>query len=75
MSQSLALEARNRYGAVKRHHPQDLELVAAAQRDLAAAKIEDFIQRTVDDAPPLTDEQRNRLAALLRPVAGGGDAA
>jgi hypothetical protein len=29
------------------------------------------IQKIVDTAPPLTDEQRVRLAALLRPEATG----
>lgn len=30
----------------------------------------DYIKRTVDAAPPLTDEQLQRLAAILRPPAG-----
>jgi hypothetical protein len=68
MSQSLALGARNRYGAVKRHHPNDLERIAAARRDLAAAKLEEYIQKTVSAAPPLTGEQTERLAGLLRQV-------
>lgn len=36
-----------------------------ATRDLAAAKIAQYIERVVADAPPLTDSQRSRLAALL----------
>lgn len=40
-------------------------------RDLKAARLEEYIRRTVDDAPALTNEQRDRLAALIR----GGDAA
>lgn len=39
-------------------------------RDYAAAKLADYIKRTVDAAPPLTPEQRARLALLLR---GGAD--
>lgn len=39
------------------------------QRDLAAQKIEDHIKAVVAAAPPLTDAQRDRLAALLQ---GGG---
>ena len=71
---SLALDARNRLGAIKRHHPNDTERLADARRDLAAAKLAEYIARTVDAAPPLTDDQRARLAALLRPVTavGGG---
>lgn len=38
---------------------------AAAVRDLAAANLEKYIQKVVSDAPPLTDEQREHLAALL----------
>jgi len=35
-------------------------------RDYAAAKLEDYIKRTVDAAPPLTNEQRERLVLALR---------
>lgn len=52
--------------AATRHHP---ERVDELRRDYAAAKLEDFVRRTVDAAPPLTDEQRARVARLLR---GGG---
>jgi hypothetical protein len=47
----------------------------AARRDYAAAKIEDYVRKVVDQAPPLTDEQRSRIAALLRPTGSGPDAA
>lgn len=40
------------------------------RRAYAAAKLEDYVRRVVDGAPPLTDEQRARIAILLR-----GDAA
>ena len=63
---SSAIAARNHYGAVKRHHPDKPELIADARRALAVAKLEDYIRRTVDAAPPLTDDQRDRLASLLR---------
>ena len=43
--------------------------IEVATRDLAAAKLEDYIRRTVEAAPPLTEDQRDRLALLLR---GGG---
>ncbi|MCP3422736.1 hypothetical protein [Nocardioides pinisoli] len=46
--------------------------VLDARRDYAAEKLAAYIQRTVDEAPPLTDEQRARLTHLLRPTAGGG---
>lgn len=47
---------------------RDPEAEAQARRELAEAKIADYIRRVVDAAPPLTDEQRTRLAELLRPV-------
>jgi hypothetical protein len=45
---------------------------ANARRDYAAAKIEDYVRRVVDSAPELTEDQRARIAALLR---GGDDLA
>lgn len=59
---------QGRLAAETRHRPQgnhdDL------RRDFAAAKLEDYISRVVAEAPPLTPEQRDRLALLLR--SGGG---
>jgi hypothetical protein len=51
--------------------PDDPELVDA-RRNLRAERLADYIRRTVDSAPPLSAEQRDRLALLLR---GGSDAA
>jgi hypothetical protein len=54
----------------------DETVAAECKRDLAAQRIEEFIKRTVDAAPPLTSEQRTRLAGILRGTpstsAGGG---
>jgi hypothetical protein len=47
--------------------PDDPEL-RDAKRDYAAARINDYILETLREAPPLSDEQRNALAELLRPV-------
>lgn len=47
----------------------DPELVDA-QRGLAAAKIGDYIEKILDVAPQLTEEQRTRLAELLKPARG-----
>jgi len=57
---------RARLAAHKRHHPDadDSDL----RRNLRAARLEDYIRKTVEAAPPLTDEQRWRLAALLQPT-------
>ena len=57
------LRARARLAVNTRHHPgrdhSDLK------RDLAAANLEAYIARVVAEAPPLTIEQRRRLAGLL----------
>lgn len=50
--------------ATTRHHPNDD--VTDLRRDLAAQQIEDYVRRVVDNAPPLTAEQRDRLALILR---------
>lgn len=60
--------------AKRRHNPTDPD-TADAQRDFRAERAEDYIRRLVDEAPPLTDEQRARLAALLAPAGGDQRAA
>ena len=45
---------------------------ARLDTEIRTARLADHIRSTVDDAPPLTVEQRDRLALLLR---GGPDAA
>jgi len=37
-----------------------------AARNTSAARIEDYVSRVVSEAPPLTEEQINRVAVLLR---------
>jgi len=56
-----------------RHRPDDAEAIATARRDLRAARLEDHVTKVLADAPPLTDEQRSRLSAILRGN-GAGDA-
>ncbi len=68
-----ALSERARLAAIKRHHPDRLDLAADAKRNLAAANLEAYIKRIVAEAPPLTEDQRSRLALLLGgPVDPGG---
>lgn len=52
--------------------PNDPDLINA-RRNLCAAKLEEYVARVVAEAPPLTEEQANRIASKLRPF--GGDAA
>lgn len=58
--------ARARVAGLTRHQGPDSPRTLEAQRDLRAARLEEHIRRTVDAAPPLTAEQRDRLAVLLR---------
>lgn len=51
--------------AGRSRHGHDPDSIAAAATDLKAAKLAQAIQRAADSAPPLTDEQRIRLASLL----------
>ncbi len=53
-------------GLTRRRAPDD-PVVLDALREVRAAAAEDYIRRLVDTAPPLTPEQRDRLAVLLRP--------
>lgn len=76
MALSETQRRRNKVAILTRHHPGSREL-AEARRELAAAKLENFVKKAVDAAPPLTDEQRERIAALLSSstVSGGPSSA
>ena len=62
---------RSKIAQAKRRDPNadTTELV----RQLKAERLADYIRQTVDAAPPLTPDQRDRLALLLR--GGANDAA
>lgn len=61
---------RARVASLTRSRAADDPDLIAARRNLKAARLEDFIRRTVEAAPPLTADQRDHLAVLLR---GGRD--
>jgi hypothetical protein len=65
---SNVLQARARKAVAVRQG--DAAAVETASRDLAAAKLEQYIERVVAAAPPLSEAQKTRLAAIFR----GGDA-
>lgn len=71
---SRALAARNRLAITARHHSDNPDRITEARRELAAAKIHDYVEKVLAQAPPLTDEQRTRLADLLRPIRNTGAA-
>ncbi len=54
--------------------PNDPELLDARRR-LAAAVLEQHVARVVSLAPPLTQEQKSRIASLLSGGGASGDAA
>ena len=68
-----SLSARGRLNAYKRHRAADDPAILEARRALKALQAENYVRRLVDEAPPLTPSQRDRLAVLLRP--SGGDQA
>lgn len=76
---ALTAEQRRRRAVIaarSRHNPDDPQ--TEARRDLRALTLEEYVRRMVDDWPPLSDEQRTRIAALLRPPAqadSGGEVA
>jgi hypothetical protein len=65
-----ARKRRARLGAAARHYPDQPERTEADRRVFKANAAERYVRQLVDDFPPLTVEQRARLAVLLL---GGGD--
>ncbi len=55
--------------AEQRHHPGTPRAAKAAEA-YRRARVEQRIRELVESAPPLSEEQRSRLAALLRPASG-----
>jgi hypothetical protein len=55
-----------------RRDPQDPDVIGA-RRELELSKLEDHVAKIIADWPELTSEQLDRVAALLRAGANGGD--
>ncbi len=65
---SLRTEQRARLAALTRHrYPNDPAVESAAQT-LALTGLEEHVQKVVSTFPSLSSDQRNRIAALLRPA-------
>lgn len=60
---------RQRVADVLTQHLKARDEAEAIER-YGSLKMRDHIQRIVDQAPPLSPEQRDRLALLLRPIGG-----
>lgn len=66
---------RARVAALSRDRASDDPDLIEARRALRAERLAAQIAAQVDAWPPLTPEQRDRLAGLLRPATVGGGAA
>lgn len=44
----------------------DHPAIAAKRAELRALKLEEHVQRVLSQSPPLTESQKDRIAALLR---------
>lgn len=62
---SRAQRARNSLGGAVRRKDSTPQQVEAARLELRAAVAERYIERLTAEQPPLSPEQRSRLAALL----------
>lgn len=60
---------RARVASLSRSRTADDPDLVEARRNLRYERLNDYIREVVDEAPPLTDQQRSKLAALL---VGGG---
>ncbi|MGP5522883.1 hypothetical protein ACTXM3_06235 [Glutamicibacter arilaitensis] len=60
---SEVLQARAALGVASRRG--DKGAIESARRDLAAAKLAAYVEKVVAEAPPLTDEQRARVSAIV----------
>ena len=66
------LSERARVAALTRDRaPDDPDLIDA-RRQLRYLRLHEHIDKILESAPPLTDEQRDALASLLAPVRRAG---
>lgn len=57
---------RAQVAALSRDREKDDPELVEARRDLCALSLTEHVQRVLSKAPPLTNEQRDNIAALLR---------
>lgn len=62
-----AAHHRAKIGALSRSRSNDDPELIEAKRGLIEAQAADYIERVLATAPPLTDDQKRRLAELFRP--------
>lgn len=61
---------RARIASLSRSRSADDPELADARQKLKATRLEAYVRKSISEAPALTEDQRNRIAALLRT---GGD--
>lgn len=71
MSKSWTSE-RARVASLSRSRPADDPELVEARQNLKALRLEEYVRKTVEQAPPLSDDQLQTIASLLQPR--GGDA-
>jgi hypothetical protein len=67
---------RSRLARLHQTHSPDSPEILEAQASFKAARLQDQVAKALESAPPLTDEQRERIAGLLltdRPQARHAD--
>ena len=57
---------RGELGATKRHHPDNQQKITELTLELKASTLASHIEQLVSTWPPLSAEQRDKLALLLR---------
>jgi hypothetical protein len=62
-------EARSRLGNAVQKHGKDSSQAAEARVEFRALKLEDHVRKVIAEAPPISDKQRQRIAAIL--LSGG----
>lgn len=68
-------QARAKLAHLSKTLNRDDPRLAALRRDIRAGRLEEYVESVLAEAPPLTDEQRTKLAELLRPVRTAGNGA
>lgn len=64
--QSKARQLRSQIGVTTRLRPDDTEALDNLRREFGAARLEEYIQKTLETFPPLTPQQRSHLSGLLQ---------
>lgn len=64
--QSKSRQLRSQIGVTTRLRPEDTEALENLRREFGAARLEEYIEKTLATFPPLTQSQRDHLAGLLR---------